>query len=88
MSSVLLPKPATLIPKPTASQQAQQETIALLRELLAAAEAGDIVEIFAVMKHPDASWSSERSTCADMPSLVGRLEMAKQGAIANYLANQ
>ena len=76
------------VPKATAKEQAKQETVELLHGLLAQAEAGDVVEIFAVIKHPDASWSSKRSTCTDMPGLIGRLEIAKQGAIANYLASQ
>jgi len=75
-----------LVAKPTAAEQAKIETVELLRELLVQAEAGDVVEIFAVIKHPDASWSSKRSTCTDTPALIGRLEIAKQGAIANYLA--
>ena len=77
--------PVALVTKPTAADEAKRETVELLRELLAEAESGGISEIYVIMRHPDASWSSKRSTRTDIPALVGRLELAKHSTMTKYL---
>lgn len=77
--------PIALVTKPSASEQTRGEVIEKLRELLDEAERGYISELYALIKHPDGTWSSMRSNSINEPELIGRFEIAKWNSIKSYL---
>jgi len=76
---------ASLVTKPTVTEEARRESVEKLRELLTEAERGDIAELYVLIKHPNGNWSSVRSSSINEPELIGRFEIAKWNSIKAYL---
>lgn len=77
-----------LVAPPTAGLQAKVEAVQLLEALLAEARAGRIDEVFVVYGMPNRTWSHVLTTTTDAPGLVGRIEIAQQALMAQYVAQQ
>lgn len=65
----------TAVPKPTVAEEARRDCIEILEKSLERAKNGDVETCLVIMKHPDNSWSDERSLCMNFPEAIGRLEI-------------
>lgn len=74
-----------LAPKTTIDDEIKQAAIDMLRKALAEAESGNVSMCIVILRHPDGTWSDERSGSTNFPDAVGRLEIVKQAWITSYL---
>ena len=69
----------------TAKEELRAEVIALLRDALEQAEAGDVDEVLILMRHPgDDEWSNLASETLGFAAWIGRIEITKLDWIEQY----
>lgn len=78
-------EPLTLVAKPKASDEIRDSVIALLRKTLAEAERGEIDFVALVAGSADGDWIPRISTVGKLSLAIGRIEIAKQEWILDYL---
>jgi len=74
-----------LVPQPSVAEEARKDAAKIVADLQALLDAGDIAEMHIIVKHPDGTWSSHRTSTTSSPDMIGRLEVAKFAAVKNYL---
>lgn len=77
--------PITLVPKPTPEAEVRDSVIRILREMLEEAEAGHLTSVFVILQDENGLWAHRASKTTRISETIGRIEMAKQELIANYL---
>jgi hypothetical protein len=80
--------PVSLVIPPAPAEKIKRDTIRILRDALAEAEAGEIAEIIVIAKRQDGFWFDERSGTMSMSDAVGKIEIIKQSWIATYLLDK
>lgn len=75
----------SVVGKVKASETARLQAIALLRDALAMAEAGDITEVILIVDHPDNTWGQSMTSTTAFTAAIGRLEMVKHLWIEQFL---
>lgn len=70
---------------PTAQAEIREQVVALLERTLAEAKAGEIDEVFMIIRHPGSDeWSDRATPTMGFTSWIGKLEIVKQTWIANF----
>jgi hypothetical protein len=77
-----------LVPPPSASQEAVDGAVQILRLLLVEAEAGRLADLAVIYSAPDKTWSHITTTTIDFTGLIGRTEIAKQRWIEDFQRQQ
>ena len=75
-----------IVPKLTLPEQSRADVVDILRRALNKAEAGEVETVLVIMKHPDQTWSDERSIAMDFPEAIGRLEIVQHAWMTQYLS--
>jgi hypothetical protein len=77
-----------LVPKPTAAEEVRASVMALLRDVLEQAEAGEIECVMMVTVGPGGYWKPLMSKTDNFSGMMGRLEIAQQEWILDYMTQQ
>jgi len=80
--------PVKLVAKPTADEEVRKSVVALLKDVLVHAEAGEIDTVLLIAHYVDGAWSNACSDTNRYSETIGRLEIAKHEWIANYLRKE
>jgi hypothetical protein len=77
-----------LAPRPSISDEAKATVIEHAKKILELAEKGEIATLFATYKLADGCWDWDHSATDNFPEMIGRIEIAKQAAIAKWEGRQ
>lgn len=75
----------SLVTKPTADKEVQENIIGLLRKTLEEAERGEIDNLVMIIGTPSGEWTNRASETVKFSQAIGQLEITKQEWIVNYL---
>jgi hypothetical protein len=80
--------PVNLVPPPKAEQRIRESVVAILRETLQEAEAGEIECVMMIVVRPGGGWQPRISATDNFSGMIGRLEIAKQEWVIDYLSQE
>lgn len=66
-----------LVPPPTADEQNRDDSVKILRDELARAEAGDVLGVIVITKDIDGMWTHHTTGCISIREEIGAIECLK-----------
>lgn len=80
--------PINLVPPPKVADIVRESVVATLRQTLEEAERGEIECVAIVICRPGGGWKPRISTTDNFSGMIGRIEIAKQEWVADYLSQE
>ncbi len=77
--------PISLVAKPTATEEVRASVIKVLQDALARAERGELESVVLILGSPAGGWLPAMSTTSKFAELIGRLEIAKQEFVLDFM---